>query len=175
MAKKRNRGKPRTPEIIEDFIEFLHCVKGLSLRDIAEFTGVKVRTVYRIAKRNNFKEKSGTPQTLDDTIHALDETFRSSVGAVNEFMTDDLLVGEGNVHQHISSQKNMIEVRRGALENATYHTLKVALEALKDVETWLQTTNALTEDHKKVGALVLNTYRAEKTAESVKFLQSIAK
>lgn len=170
-----NRGKPKTPEIIEFFIQFLYVEKNFTYDEIRDLTGVSKATVGRIAQRLGFAGKSRKPQKLEDTLDVIDGSFRASVSAVNEFMTGALYVAEENVHQHVSTQKNLVEVRRGTIEASTFSGLKLAIEALKDVRTWVKTTELLTDEQKTTVMNAMTTYQEEKAQESIAFLKKAAK
>ena len=175
MAKTRNRGSPRTPAIIEEFVEFLYTVKGLSYEDISYMTGLASRTIIRIAKRKGFQGARGEPQTIEDALKTVDSSFTASVAAVNDFMIHDLDIDDQNVHKHIGSQKDMVEIRRGVIESSTYHNLKAAIEAHKGFETWIETTDTLSDEQRHTALEVLRAYQHSKTNESIKILTKLAR
>lgn len=166
-----NRGKRKTPEILEDFCEFLYRAKGLTYAQIAEFTGINERTVNRIAKRRGWMGKRAEPQSLDDTLTVIDDSFKTAVVAVNEFLKNELIVGDDNLFQLVTAQKSMMETRQKTIENSAYHSMKSAVEALKDVYDWLKKTKSLSEDERKAGIILLNTYKADKAKAAEKVLE----
>lgn len=169
-----NRGKPKTPEVIEFFIEFLYVQKNFSYDEIKDLTGVSKATIGRIAQRLGFAGQPRNPQKLEDTLNILDDSFKASISAVNEYMTKDLMIAEENIHQHVNTQKTLVDVRKGTIEASTYHGMRLTIEALKDVRIWLRKTDALDADQKKAVTDAITTYQEEKANESLTFLKNAA-
>lgn len=174
MKSNKRRGKPKTPDIIEEFIEFLFCVKGLTYRDINILTGVAVGTIHNIGKRRNFKRKDKQPQTIEDSIQVVEDTFNRSVAETHKFFKNDVEINDKNIHSHVSTQKDLLDVRKGITEASTYHKLKLAIEALADYENWCKKESPFSAKERFLLLSGLNQYREWQAQRSLKILQGFA-
>lgn len=158
----------KTDDLIEEFIEFLFVFKGMTQEQIEAFTGVSQQTISNIGKRKGFSGKRGKPQTTEDALSLLDDTFLSSAIAVNDFAKEGLEVDIDGFHRHVKTQHTLLEVRRFLMENANYHSLRLSMEGLKDFEKWVEKA----EIHDKESVLdAIIAYQEEKTHKAIETLK----
>ena len=168
MAKTGRGGNNKTPDIVEDFIEFLYTVKGLTYEDIADHTGVTYRTIATIAKRRGFNGDRGKPQNNDDALTLLDDTLHESFSALNRLIKSD---DDSNVHQHAVTNKNLLDSRDRLVQYSPFYALKATFEAFKGLLTWLETAKGIPDEKKKACQEIIATYQIAQHKKSRKFLE----